>query len=307
MNLTKYTPYILALALLYCDSPTAKKYYKHVDENGIAHYSDKPPKDADEFESWQVRVEDSKYEVKVINRGTKESPVFYAINRYHGPVEVFIEFLHRDNITANPEWPASYVVPANSELYLSTLKPIDKYQAWSFKYSIASTLGDPDSVHDPNHVYKLPFMGNRKFYISQAFNGKFSHFGDQNQFAIDIAMPEGSDILAARAGIIMDIAEDFYDGGVDAKKLQRGNYIRILHDDGSMAVYAHLQLESVLVARGQRVEVQQKIAQSGNTGYSSGPHLHFAIQVNTGLKLESVPFLLQHKSGAIKAPTIGPI
>jgi len=306
----KKTFYLLSALLFlhsYSEQCVAKKYYKHVDENGIIHYSDKPPKNVEEFESWQVRAEDSKYEVKVINRGTKESPIFYAVNPYHGPIELFMDVKHRNNIVIQPEWPKIYVIPANSETLLATVKPKNNKQSWAFKYTIGSTLGDPDAVHDSNTVYKLPFIGNKKFYISQAFNGQFSHYDEQNKYALDIAMPEGSDILAARGGTVMDIAEDFYDGGVDAKKLQRGNYIRILHDDGSMAIYAHLLLESVLVAPGQRVETQQKIAKSGNTGYTSGPHLHFAVQINTGLKLESVPFILQHKSGTIKAPEVGPI
>lgn len=286
---------------------TAKKYYKHVDENGITHYSDQPPKETEAFESWQVRPEDTEYRVKVINRGTQQSPIFYAINPYHGPVEIYLEYTRSQNIVTTPKWPASYVVPANSELYLATVKPENKYMGWSFEYNVSSSLGDPSAVHDPNQVYQLPFEASEDYYISQGFNGAFSHTGEQNQHALDIVMPEGSAVLAARAGVVMDIAEDFYDGGVQSKNLLRGNYIRILHDDGSMAVYAHLKLESVVVAKGQRVSAQQKIAESGNTGYTSGPHLHFVVQVNAGLKLISVPFLLQHKSGAIKPPEVGPI
>jgi len=307
MNLTIHIPVYLLFLLLISQPLAAKKFYKHTDENGITHYSDKPPKDVEDFESWQVRPEDSEYEVKVINRGTKESPIFYAINNYHGPVEILMDVTQRSNIVIKPEWPKSYVIPANSELLLATVKAKHKYMAWSFQYNVSSTLGDPAAIHDSNHNYKLPFVGNKHYYITQAFGGKFSHFGEQNQYAIDIAMPEGSDVLAARAGVVMDIAEDFYDGSADASKLQRGNYIRILHDDGSMAVYAHLQLESVVVAKGQLIEAQQKIAQSGNTGFTTGPHLHFVVQANVGLKLKSVPFLLQHKSGAIKTPEIGPI
>lgn len=307
MKLTLYLSIGLLILIAFTPASWAKKYYKHVDEQGITHYSDEPPKNIDDFESWQVRPEDSEYEVKVVNRGTKQSPIFYAINAYHGPVEIGIDFVNRTNVRAKPKWPARYVIPANSELYLATLKPIDKYQSWSFQYTVSSTLGDPDARHDKNHVYRMPFIGSKHFYISQGFNGDFSHFGDQNQYALDIVMPEGSTVMAARGGVVMDIAEDFYDGGVDAKKLHRGNYIRILHDDGSMAIYAHLQLESVLVARGQRVAAMQKIAQSGNTGFTSGPHLHFAIQVNVGLRLKSVPFVMQYKGGQIKTPKIGPI
>ncbi|TDR20650.1 peptidoglycan DD-metalloendopeptidase family protein [Marinicella litoralis] len=307
MKLTFLTGLILTILLISSDPVIAKKYYKHVDENGITHYSDKPPKDDVSFDTWQVRPEDTEYEVKVINRGTKQAPIYYAVNPYHGPVELVIKFTQQSNIVATPPWPARYVVPANSDLYLSTITPLDKYQAWSFQYSLSSTLGDPMAIHDDGHSYKLPFVGSKNYYISQAFNGEFSHHGEQNQHAIDIVMPVGSDVLAARGGVVMDIAEDFYDGGVDANKLQRGNYIRILHDDGSMAVYAHLKLESVVVARGQAVEAMQKIAQSGNTGFTSGPHLHFVVQVNDGLKLKSVPFKLKHKSGEIKTPAMGPI
>ncbi len=285
----------------------AKKYYKQVDKDGITHYSDKPPKNEEEYDSWQVRPEDTEYKVKVTNRGTKRAPIFFAVNPYHGPVEIGILFTQKSNVKSKPKWPARYVVPANSDLFLSAITPINKYMSWSFQYSISSTLGDPNAIHDSSHAYRLPFIGNKNFYISQAFDGEFTHQGDQNQHALDIVMPEGSDILAARSGVVMDIAEDFYDGGIDAKKLHRGNYIRILHDDGSMAVYAHLQLESVIVARGQAVEAMQKIAKSGNTGFTSGPHLHFAVQINDGLLLKSVPFLLQHKSGEVKTPRIGPI
>jgi murein DD-endopeptidase MepM/ murein hydrolase activator NlpD len=63
------------------------------------------------------------------------------------------------------------------------------------------------------------------------------------------------------------------------------NSIRILHDDGSMAVYAHLQVGRAQVYVGMRVQAGQLIAYSGNTGFSSGPHLHFAVQVNQGMNL----------------------
>jgi murein DD-endopeptidase MepM/ murein hydrolase activator NlpD len=64
----------------------------------------------------------------------------------------------------------------------------------------------------------------------------------------------------------------------------------VLHDDGSMALYAHLREGGVLVRAGERVTLGQMIGYSGSTGYSSGPHLHFAVQVNGGLQLVSVPF-----------------
>ena len=69
-----------------------------------------------------------------------------------------------------------------------------------------------------------------------------------------------------------------------------GNYVRILHDDGTMGVYLHLMKGSVSVTEGQRVAAGSFIARSGNTGNSTGPHLHFVVQRNVGLALESIPF-----------------
>ena len=78
--------------------------------------------------------------------------------------------------------------------------------------------------------------------------------------------------------------------GADPKYQSRANAVRILHEDRTMAVYAHLQADSVRVTPGQRVERGAWLANSGNTGFSTGPHLHFAIQRNTGMDLVSVPF-----------------
>jgi murein DD-endopeptidase MepM/ murein hydrolase activator NlpD len=53
----------------------------------------------------------------------------------------------------------------------------------------------------------------------------------------------------------------------------------------------------VYVRVGERVGVGQQIGASGNTGYSSGPHLHFAVQVNRGMRLASIPFRMVGPDG----------
>ena len=80
---------------------------------------------------------------------------------------------------------------------------------------------------------------------------------------------------------------------------------RILHDDGTMAIYAHLHPDSVRVAPGQRVERGAWLANSGNTGFSTGPHLHFAIQRNSGMELISVPFEFAGVNGSGITPVAG--
>jgi murein DD-endopeptidase MepM/ murein hydrolase activator NlpD len=70
----------------------------------------------------------------------------------------------------------------------------------------------------------------------------------------------------------------------------RANNVRIVHADGTMAVYAHLQLESARVQVGVHVRAGQVLALSGDTGYTTGPHLHFCVQRNAQMELVSVPF-----------------
>ena len=72
-----------------------------------------------------------------------------------------------------------------------------------------------------------------------------------------------------------------------------GVLVEIMNADGSMALYAHLAENGALVHQGQQVEVGQRIGLSGNTGYSTAPHLHFAVQVNRGMQLVSIPFRMR--------------
>lgn len=139
-------------------------------------------------------------------------------------------------------------------------------------------------------VYGLP-LAQAQACIDQGFEGEFSHRDAENRHALDFAVPEGTPVLAARGGVVMQIQDRFRGHGLDrARDAGRANYIRILHDDGSMGLYAHLAEGGVLVDIGQRVETGQRIGLSGNTGYSTAPHLHFAVQVNRAMQLETIPF-----------------
>ena len=110
-------------------------------------------------------------------------------------------------------------------------------------------------------------------------------------------------MLAARGGVVMQVESDFDKAGLDREKyVERANVIRIVHDDGSMAIYAHLRLDGALVRPGERVDAGQRIGYSGNTGYSGGPHLHFAVLVNRGMDLESIPFRMQSPAGVVSIP-----
>ena len=119
-------------------------------------------------------------------------------------------------------------------------------------------------------------------------------------------MPIGTDVLAARGGVVFDVAADNYSGGIDpAKNGSEANYVRILHEDGTFSLYAHLNWNTIRVKPGDRVRAGDYIADSGNTGFSTGPHLHFAVQRNIGMQIESLPVVFRGPNAAAIVPTSG--
>lgn len=287
----------------------AKKLYKYQDEKGRWHYTDRAPS-ALQSEEFKVEVRQmkvaTKRRVQLNQIGKKQQPEFIIRNDYFGPIEVEVAFTDQENVRAIPQLPRKFVIQPGVSEPLFGLGALDEYQGWRYALSYRYSLGEPSARHDTQAVYYPPIASYRKFQISQAFNGQFSHTDKQNKYAIDLAMPEGSEVHAARAGVVMSLENDYYKGGTDKQAYKaRANSIRILHDDGSMAVYAHLQVDRAQVYAGMRVKAGQLIAYSGNTGYSSGPHLHFAVQVNQGMNLVAMPFKFINKQGNVLEPKAG--
>ncbi len=225
----------------------------------------------------------------------------YADNLMHGPVQVALRYQYRRNVDSRPALPATALVPARSSVLLATLAISHPARAGNFELLLDALPGHPAS-RPRDHDYPLPFE-DAPVRVHQGPGGSFSHSDAPNLHAIDFALAEGTPIRAAREGVVMQIEADFEGAGVDLEAYgARANFVRVVHDDGSMAVYAHLQPDSLEVSAGQRVHAGQRMGLSGNTGFSTAPHLHFVVQVNRGMRLESVPLRMFGPMGELKFP-----
>lgn len=291
----------LLIALLCAAPAAAQTVYRYVDDKGIVHYTDRRPEPEIKVTTIRARAEAQPLAaLRIEGSGSFRRAV--AANRISGPLQVELSFQGAVNAGAEPSLPARVTLPADSERTLAELHSLDPYQGASFGLVLAAVPGDPNAQHDDAFEYRLP-LDSSQWRIDQGFDGSFSHNDPGSKYAIDLAVEEGTPVLTARDGVVMQVESHFDGAGLDREKYGgRANHVRILHPDGSMAVYAHLQPDSVVVRPGARVRVGQRIGASGNTGFSTGPHLHFAVQLNRGMELVSVPFRLQSPAGAVAIP-----
>jgi len=94
----------------------------------------------------------------------------------------------------------------------------------------------------------------------------------------------GASIFSVQSGtVLIASGNGAWNGGY-------GNYVVIDHGGGYSTLYAHMQTGSVTVSRGQSVTQGQTIGKVGNTGRSTGPHLHFEVRIN-GTATNPAPYL----------------
>ena len=285
----------------------AQSMYKYRGPDGEWIYTDRKPATDDEVEVRDLQKGAGQPQVRVVNREYERAVGLVAENEFWSPVEVVIAFDELHNVDAPPpEVPLRWTVPARSSAELLRLDAIVENLAAGVSFRYMWIPGDPHSEHRPPRPYRAPFTLSRAYPISQAFPESITHTTPDSRYAVDIAMPVGTDIFAARDGVVVEVASTNYRGGFDTSRDGAdANIVRILHDDGTFAIYAHLNLHSVRVRPGDRVVRGQYIADSGNTGFSSGPHLHFVIVRNHNLRMDSVPFVFEGAGGSEVVPKSG--
>lgn len=280
----KQNKYYALLLFCYGCFSIAAPIYQRIDNNGVVTYSDQllpGSKTVDLNDEIIERIENQVHLNTVKHSGGETLKIR---NDLYAPVEIQVKLEELDNVIGASNKALHWILPARKEIRLVTLTPYDKSKPMHYKPMLSYALGDP-RLKPKSYRYPLPWKGG-PFYQSQGPGGKYSHTGPKGRYARDISMPEGTPIIAARSGIVVKVENNQTGQGDNPA----GNFIRILHDDGTMGVYLHLKRGSIHPREGDKVKIGDFIALSGNTGRSTGPHLHFVIQRNVGMSVISIPY-----------------
>jgi len=231
--------------------------------------------------------------IKVYTKKVGNGYNVYIDNKEYCPVSIQLNF-ELTNLETTVKKDNTIVVPArNFEYLLASLKPTVSVGKIALNYNFKCNYGDVTLKYfDSDFVYELPYANQEKFRIGQGYFGKSTHKGIN---ALDFNMPLKTPIHAARAGTVVKVVDFNSKNCFNASCAKFNNYILIYHEDGTFSQYAHIAKNGSKVKTGDFVQAGQLVCLSGNTGYSSGPHLHFAVYLPRWEDPEYVPTYFKTK------------
>lgn len=219
-------------------------------------------------------AQNGNYPINIYYENTGEGAIVYVDNDGYCPYTVDL-VMDLTNMVSDRGSQLTEVIPVNAKKYrIAEITIKDKTKGSGFNFRSVIFLGD--AIHEPSleHIYRLPFKDGESYVMSQGYNGDFSH---QGKNSLDFTMPEGTRICAARDGIVITVKDDSNRGCPNKRCMDDANNIVIYHEDGTFSEYAHLKKRGSKVQTGQIVKEGEVIGLSGNTGFTSGPHLHFEV------------------------------
>lgn len=204
----------------------------------------------------------------------------------------------RENTASSRPIPFTVDTRGKQHMELATFEPQSISKPWDFHYRYQWLYGCPGAIPDDT-VYMLPFSPGAQYKLLQGAHGTFSHqVGSGNDYANDWDMPEGTVVLAARGGVVVGLRVDSTAHGVGERFKNSANYVILRHADGTYGEYLHLLPFGALVKLGENVQVGHAIAHSGNSGYTSRPHLHFGVfRIRDDNTRESLPVRIRTSKG----------
>ncbi|WP_296620157.1 M23 family metallopeptidase [Marivirga sp.] len=239
--------------------------------------------------------------IKIFYEKSEEGFFFYANNNEQVPYTVKINFQNLENLKAESD-ERSFIrtIPAKvTNQKILELKKIKENKGTSFDFNFLYNIGDPSLIVDENYPYLLPYKHGKKARVGQGNNGSGTHRGIN---AIDFNLEIGDSVFAARDGLVIEVKDGSNEGGDDPKFEPYGNFIKVYHDDGTLGSYVHLVQNGSLVKKGTQIKEGQLIGISGNTGWSSGPHLHFMVAQNIDFQNITMPVKFINYEGKLFIP-----
>lgn len=212
-------------------------------------------------------------DLKIFSEKKNNGYILYASNNAFCPVSVSLD-LDLTNLSFKGGQQKVFVIPERANKWkLGELDVLFRNEMYRYSFRFHFNLGDINKVeYDTAYQYDLPYLKGERFRVFQGYNGALSH---QNENALDFGMPEGTEIAAAREGIVIKVVENNTESCPQEECKKFNNYITVYHSDGTMAEYTHIKYNGSTVEVGDRIKKGDLIGYSGNTGWSSGPHLHF--------------------------------
>ncbi len=229
--------------------------------------------------------------LRVESDGPKRT--YFATPKRPGHIQIELRLVDPRNVHAIPALPVRVVLADKHARQVVALLPADPTLESSYGLGLKALPGRPlvRAAVAP-FAYRRPLPAHVRAAIGQGPGGP-THRQPQSLHAMDFEVPDGTTVVAAREGLVIDVVMGFVGGGLRPEFDGKANLVRIEHADGTMALYVHLAPRSAMVRIGDRVSAGQPLAKSGHTGYATGPHLHFAVQINQNFSLVSIPFELE--------------
>lgn len=233
--------------------------------------------------------------------------VFEAENLNPFTVTLNVDFTQLENLSPSAKLPFFIEIPGKTRKAVLTLSLITPSAAATFRSSYGWVRGSAFAVHRDDYLYRLPFAKGMGVSVSQGYHGETSHKG-LSAYAVDFPVPIGTPIYAAREGMVVGAESSNTLGAPSPEYRQFANFVIIEHDDGTMGNYFHLKQGGAAVNVGQKVKQGDLIGYSGNTGYSSGPHLHFSVSKVDPVSMRrpmNLPVRMQTAQGIVMLPRKG--
>lgn len=235
----------------------------------------------DQSYKFQVRADDRYYIAAVPVNGNK-----WELINWEGKEDAYggkeIQWKPENN---GKYWLFSYYMERDAKAYFDI--------SWE-KVSSEPPLFSNPTPSNPLRGFVNPLQGAGS--LTQGANGSKSHFG-RAQYAIDYGVEKGTPVYAMRSGTVKRVIDGYPDTGGGEDKANKANMVVIEHDGGYRSAYLHLQNGSPSkvpggMKEGTHVDAGQLIGYSGNSGYSTGPHLHVEVHKpeNGGYFGQTVPF-----------------